>query len=134
VMMAVTGRWLAVDPLTVLPVAALALAPAVGIGFVFGGLAIRFKRIENAFQLVQFLLIGLIAAPVADYPLLKWAPLAQGSQLLQTAMTEGVRLWEFPPAELGVLVATAVGYLAVGYAAFHYCQRWARREGVMGHY
>jgi ABC-2 type transport system permease protein len=134
VMMAVTGRWLSVDPLTVLPIAALALAPAVGIGFVFGGLAIRFKRIENAFQLVQFLLVGLIAAPVADYPLLKWAPLAQGSQLLQTAMTEGVRLWEFPAAELGVLVATAVGYLALGYGAFHYCQRWARREGVMGHY
>jgi ABC-2 type transport system permease protein len=83
---------------------------------------------------VQFLLVGLIAAPVADYPLLKWAPLAQGSQLLQTAMTEGVRLWEFPAAELGVLVATAVGYLALGYGAFHYCQRWARREGVMGHY
>ena len=134
VMMTVTGRWLAVDPLTVLPLGVLALAPAVGVGFAFGGLAIRFKRIENAFQLVQFVFIGLIAAPVDQYPLLKWLPLAQGSSLLRTAMQDGVALWNLPPAEVGVLVVTAVGYLAAGYAAFHYCQRWARREGVMGHY
>ncbi|MXR20169.1 ABC transporter permease [Halobacterium sp. PCN9] len=134
VMMTVTGHWLAVDPLTVVPLGALALAPAVGIGFFFGGLAIRFKRIENAFQLMQFFFIGLIAAPVAQYPLMKWLPLAQGSQLLQTAMKDGVALWNLPAGELAVLVATAVGYLALGYAAFHYCQRWARREGVMGHY
>ncbi|MGB9986367.1 ABC transporter permease [Salarchaeum japonicum] len=134
VMLVVTGRSLALDPLTVVPLGVLAVAPAVGIGFVFGGLAIRFKRVENAFQLLQFVFIALIAAPVADYPLLKWLPLAQGSNLLQRAMADGVPLWRMAPAELGVLVATAVGYLAAGYAAFHYCQRWARRAGVMGHY
>jgi ABC-2 type transport system permease protein len=133
-MMVVTGRWLALDPLTVIPLAALALAPAVGIGFVFGGLAIRFKRIENAFQLVQFVFVALIAAPVSQYPWMKWLPLAQGSQMLQSAMGDGVALWEFPAGELGVLVVTAFVYLAVGYAAFHYCERWARSEGVMGHY
>jgi ABC-2 type transport system permease protein len=118
----------------VVPLAALALAPAIGIGFVLGGLAIRFKRIENAFNLAQFVFIGLIAAPVDQYPLMKWLPLAQGSQLLQTAMGDGVALWNLPVGELGVLVVTAVGYLLVGYVVFHYCQRWARREGVMGHY
>ncbi|MFB6269113.1 MAG: ABC transporter permease [Halobacterium sp.] len=133
-MMALTGRWLAIDPLTLLPLGVLAVAPAVGIGFALGGLAVRFKRVENLFQIMQFVFIALIAAPVADYPLLKWVPLAQGSQLLQTAMKDGVPLWELPPGELGVLVVTAVGYLALGYTAFTYCQRWARREGVMGHY
>jgi len=133
-MMVVTGRWLSVDPLTIIPIGALAIAPAVGIGFVFGGLAIRYKRIENAFQLVQFVLIGLIAAPVDHFPQLKWLPLAQGSRLLRTAMQDGVTIWEFPPGELAVLVVTAVGYLTAGYVVFTYCQRWARREGVMGHY
>jgi ABC-2 type transport system permease protein len=133
-MMALTGTWLAVDPLTLIPLGLLAIAPAIGIGFALGGLAIRFKRVENLFQIMQFVFVALIAAPVAEYPLLKWVPLAQGSQLMQTAMQDGVSIWNLPPAELGVLVATAVGYLAIGYAAFHYCQRWARREGVMGHY
>ncbi|WP_435348955.1 ABC transporter permease [Haloarchaeobius sp. HRN-SO-5] len=133
-MLVVTGRTLALDPLTLLPLGALALAPAVGIGFAFGGLAIRFKRVENAFQLAQFAFVGLIAAPVDQYPFLRWLPLAQGSQLLRTAMQDGVPLWQLPGDELAVLVVTAIGYLALGYAAFTYCQRWARREGVMGHY
>lgn len=133
-MLAVTGESLVVDPVTVLPLGLLAIAPAVGIGFAFGGLAIRFKRIENAFQLAQFFFIGLISAPVADYPVLKWLPLAQGSYLLRRAMADGVSLWNLPADELGVLVLTAVLYLGLGYAAFTYCQRWARRDGVMGHY
>jgi len=134
VMMVLTGRWLTLDPLSVIPLGVLAVAPAVGVGFVFGGLAIRFKRIESAFQLVQFAFVGLIAAPVDQYPLLKWLPLAQGSHLLQRAMGDGVAIWTIPAGELAILAITAVGYLAVGYACFHYCQRWARREGVMGHY
>lgn len=134
IMLVVTGRTLTIDPVTVVPIAALALAPAVGIGFVFGGLAIRFKRIENAFQLVQFVFIGLIAAPVGTYPMLRWLPLAQGSQLLQQAMRDGVGLSAMPLEALGILGITAVGYLGLGYGIFLYCQRWARRRGVMGHY
>jgi ABC-2 type transport system permease protein len=133
-MLLVTGESLAVDPLTVVPLGVLALAPAVGIGFLFGGLAIRFKRIENAFQLMQFGFIFLISAPVRDVPALKWLPLAQGSNLLRRAMQDGMPLTAIPAGELAILVATAVGYLALGYGAFTYCQRWARRAGVMGHY
>ncbi|MFB6103851.1 MAG: ABC transporter permease [Halobacteriaceae archaeon] len=133
-MLLVTGRSLTIDPLTVIPLGVLAIAPAVGIGFTFGGLAIRFKRIENAFQLVQFLFIGLIAAPVDTYPAMKWLPLAQGSQLLQTAMRDGVPLAALPTDALLVLLVTAGGYLTLGYLTFLYSQRWARREGVMGHY
>lgn len=133
-MMGVTGRWLTVDVLTVVPLGLLAIGPVVGIGLVFAGLAIRFKRIENALQIVQFLFIGLIAAPVGQYPLLKWLPLAQGSQLLHLAMADGVPIWGFAAAELGVLVATCLVYLVAGYLVFDLCQRWARRAGVMGHY
>lgn len=134
VMLAVTGKTLALDPVTVLPVGLLAVAPAVGVGLVFAGAAVVYKRIENVFQLMQFAFIGLIAAPVAQYPFLRWLPLAQGSHLLQRAMNDGVRLWEFPAGELAVLVVTAVGYLGVGYLVFQRAQRRARRKGVMGHY
>lgn len=134
VMLLVTGRSLSLDPLTVVPIGLLALAPAVGVGFVFGGLAIRFKRIENAFQLVQFVFIGFIAAPVGTYPWLRWVPLAQGSHLLQVAMRDGVPLTAMPATDLAVLLLTAVGYLLLGYGVFTYCQVWARRKGVMGHY
>jgi ABC-2 type transport system permease protein len=133
-MLALTGESLALNVVTILVLGVLAVASAVGLGFVFGGLAMLYKRIENVFQLVTFGFIGLIAAPVGQVPLLKALPVTQGSYLLRVAMQDGRRLWELPPVELAILVATAVGYFAVGYAFFLWASRRARRQGVMGKY
>lgn len=133
-MLLTTRQPLSLDVLTVGPLLVLSLASAVGVGFAFGGLALLYKRIENAFQLVQWVFIGFIGAPVGSYELLGWLPLAQGSYLLRRAMEDGVRIWEFSGAELGVLVATSVGYLLAGYLLFDRAQRRARRKGVLGHY
>lgn len=133
-MLATTGRSLSVDLPTVVPLAVLTLASAVGVGFAFGGLALVYKRIENVFNLVQFAFIGLIAAPLGQYPWLRWLPLAQGSGMLHRSMTEGVRLWEFDPGPLAVLALTATAYLLVGFALFALASRRARRLGVLGHY
>ncbi len=133
-MVLTTGQMVHIDPITVVPLLSLAVAPAIGIGFALGGVAVRFKRIENVFQIVQFVLIGLIAAPISDVPFARWLPLAQGSAMLQSTMAEGLSLWELPTEELLVLVITGVGYLVVGFLVFRWCQRWSRRAGVMGHY
>lgn len=133
-MLLTTGRTIYLDLLTIVPIGILTLASAVGVGFVFGGLALLYKRIENAFQLVQFAFIGLIAAPVGQYEWLSVLPLAQGSYLLRRAMSEGISLVEMSPTNLAVLCGTAIGYAGVGYYLFHRAQRRARRKGVMGHY
>lgn len=49
-------------------------------------------------------------------------------------MARGIRLWEFPLADHGVLFLTTVGYLALGYLVFRACVRRARREGFFGQY
>lgn len=134
VMMAMTGRWLTFDPLTVLPLVGLTLLSVLGIGFLFGGLALVYKRIESIFQLVQFAFIALIAAPVGSIPGLKLLPVSQGSYLLRTAMRDGIPLWEFPAVDLAILVATSVVYLLVGYYCFYRASIKARREGLLGHY
>jgi ABC-2 type transport system permease protein len=133
-MLVTTGRTLAVDALTVVPVVLFALLSVVGIGFVFGGLALVYKRIENVSQLMQFAIMGLIAAPIAGYPPLRYLPLVQGSAMLQRAMQDGVRLWEFPTADVAVLVATGVVYSLAGFYAFTRASTYARKKGVMGHY
>lgn len=133
-MLLTTGRHLAVDLLTVAPVSVFALLSVVGIGFVFAGLALLYKRIENVTQLMQFVILGLVAAPIADFPPLRYLPLVQGSAMLQGAMQNGTRLWEFPTTDVLVLLATGVGYCLVGFAAFNLAAQRARRKGVMGHY
>ncbi|WP_276302233.1 ABC transporter permease [Halorussus lipolyticus] len=134
IMMAMTGRWLIIDPLTVLPLVGLTLLAVLGIGFLFGGLALVYKRIESIFQLVQFGFIALIAAPVDRLAYLKLLPISQGSYLLRTAMRDGTRLWEFPAGELAILVATSVVYLSAGYYCFYRASVRARSEGLLGHY
>jgi ABC-2 type transport system permease protein len=42
--------------------------------------------------------------------------------MLQRAMQEGVRLWEFSPVELTILLGTAIGYFALGYLFFQHAQ------------
>jgi len=134
VMMLISGKWLDIEPITVVTLGLLSLGSVVGIGFFFAGLALLYKRIENVFQLVNFAFLGLIAAPVDTYPWLKLLPLTQGSYLLRRAMDGGEPLWELPVIDLAVLVATAVVYLLVGYYCFDRCQRRARRLGLLGQY
>jgi ABC-2 type transport system permease protein len=133
-MLVTTDRTLVLDAVTVIPIGVLAITSAVGVGFVFAAMALLYKRVENVFQLVQWGFIGLIAAPVHAVPELKVLPLAQGSGMLQEAMRNGVRIWEFAPTELAILVAVAIGYFAAGYLVFQYAQRRARRKGLLGQY
>lgn len=133
-MLLTTGRTLTLDFVTIVPVVVLTLLTVVGIGYVFAGLALIYKQISQVSQLMQFVLIGLIAAPAAELPGLQVLPLVQGSSMLQATMREGVGLLEFAPLELAVLVGTAVLYLGGGYVAFMLCLHIARDRGVMGHY
>lgn len=134
VMMAITGRWLTVDVLTVVPLATLMVASVIGLGFAFAGLGLLFKRIENVFQLVQFAFIGLIAAPAGRVEWLKLLPVTHGGYLTRVAVTEGVRLWQFSLSELGLLLVTATLYLATGYYCFQIASTRARDEGLLAHY
>lgn len=111
----------------------LSLLSAVGMGFAFAGRVFIYKRVENAFTIVQFGLVGLVGAPAERLAWLKLLPLSQGSHLLRIAITDGVRLWEFPLFELVALLGVSLVYFIVGYAVFDRAVRKARRDGLLGH-
>jgi len=134
VMLLITDTSIVIDIVTIIPITVLGLSSVLGIGFAIGGIAVLYKKVGNWINLLQFGFIGLIAAPSFDVVWLQFLPLAQSSTLLQRAMTEGIRLWEFEPTALLVLIATAVGYLAIGYAVFYTAHRRARILGVLGDY
>ena len=134
VMLLVTGTRLSLAPVTVVAVAGLAITSVLGLGFAAGGVTVLYKRIGNWLNLLQFGFVALISAPVFDLPWTRVLPLAHGSAMLQRAMVDGVRLWEFPLADLVLLVGVAVGYLFGGYLVFQYATQRARRLGVLGDY
>jgi ABC-2 type transport system permease protein len=133
-MLLVSGSTLELNVVTVVPVATLAIVSVLGLGLAAGGVAILYKRIGNWLNLLQFGFIVLISAPAFDLGWTRFLPLAQGSALLQRAMVDGTRLWEFPLGDLAVLCAVAVGYLLFGYVVFQRATRRARRLGVLGDY
>ncbi len=133
-MLLITGTTLRLDPITIVAVAGLSITSVLGLGFAAGGVTVLYKRIGSWLNLLQFGFVVLVAAPVFEAPWTRFLPLAHGSALLQRAMVDGVRLWEFGLAELGLLVGVAVGYLVAGYVVFHYATRRARRLGVLGDY
>ena len=133
-MLLMTGETLQLNVVTVVTVATLAIVSVLGLGFAAGGITVLYKRISNWLNLLQFSFIILISAPAFEVGWAKFLPLAMGSSMLQRAMIDGTRLWQFPPADLAVLVGTAVGYLGLGYLVFRYSTDRARRLGVLGDY
>ncbi|PSQ44530.1 ABC transporter permease [Halobacteriales archaeon QS_9_68_42] len=134
VMLLITGTSLRLHAFTIVVVATLSILSVLGLGFAAGGITVLYKRVGNWLNLLQFGFVVLISAPALEMPWLKVLPLAHGSELLQRAMVDGVRLWEFPPADLALLIGVAVGYLGLGYAVFQASTRRARRLGVLGDY
>ncbi|ERH13501.1 MAG: hypothetical protein J07HB67_02541 [halophilic archaeon J07HB67] len=130
----IANESLSIDLLTIVPITLLGLASVVGLGFVFGGASVLYKRVSSVFRLFQFGLIALIAAPVERFPWSRVFPIVQANHMLGRAMREGVGLREFPPEAFAVLVAVGVGYFAAGYGVFLLFVRRARKLGVLGDY
>lgn len=133
-MLLLTQEKIAVDLVTIVPILVLTLLSAVGFGFVFAGLALIYKRIRSLLQMIQFLFVGFISAPYYDIPLFSLLPVTQGSGMLQRAMIDGIRLWEFSPLELGTLLAVPFGHALIGYTVFYVAQHRARQQGRLDEY
>ena len=134
VMLLMTGTVLNLNVFTVVTVAVLTVVSVLGLGFAAGGITVLYKRVGTWLNLLQFGFIVLISAPRFDLGWVRLLPLAHGSALLQRAMVDGTRLWEFSIPDLALLVGVAVGYLTGGYLIFQLTTRLARRLGVIGDY
>lgn len=133
-MLVTTGQTLAVDLLSVVPVAVFALATTIGLGLFTSGASVLYKRIDSIRKLFGLLFVGFVAAPVEQYPALKLLPLAQGSYLLRLVMDGGSSLRELPMDEVAILIGVGVAYFAIGYLGLLLFTRRAKKKGVIGHY
>jgi ABC-2 type transport system permease protein len=133
-MMATSGRWLRLDVVTLVPLFAFTVASVLGIGFIMGGLAIVFKQIQAALGILQFAFVALIAAPVDQFPFLKFLPLSWGTSLIGRSMIGGVSIFAMPLSDVTFLVANGLFYFSLGLLIFKFFEREARNRGLLGHY
>lgn len=133
-MMLTTGKWLSLNLASVLPLLLVTVMGVFGIGFIMGGLALVFKRIQQSFQILQFIFVALVAAPVQAFPLVKFLPLSWGTHLINRAMIGGESIAQMPLADLLLLAGNSVFYFTLGLLVFGYFEKVARDRGLLGHY
>jgi ABC-2 type transport system permease protein len=133
-MMATTGKWLNLDVLSLIPLILLTVAGAYGIGFFMGGLALVFKRVQSALQVLQFVLVIFIAAPFGWLPFMKFLPLSLGTRLIGMVMIEERSLLQLPPGDVLFLIGNSAFYFGLGFLAFKFFEDVARDRGLLGHY
>ncbi|MGV8145473.1 MAG: hypothetical protein ACLKAK_01065 [Alkaliphilus sp.] len=129
-----TGVNLNIDVLSILPLLIMTLFNFLGIGFMVGGLALIFKKMHNYVQIITFLLLFAIAAPITTMPWTRFLPGSWGSHLIRQVMVNDVSIVEFSAYQITFLIVIGLIYLTVGYGAYKICEKHAMQRGLIGHY
>lgn len=129
-----TGVTVNLDIISLLPLVVGTLLGSVGIGFAIGGITLVLKRIDSYTQMVQFLLIALVAAPVDRVPWMRLLPCSYGSSLISRIMVDGQNLGELGLWSVVVLFLIGMIHLSLGYGIYKICERKAMLAGMLGHY
>ncbi|HBG01153.1 MAG TPA: hypothetical protein DDW87_06225 [Firmicutes bacterium] len=129
-----TGVTLNLDLLSLFPVLIGTLLGSLGIGFAIGGITLVLKRIDSYTQVMQFLLIALVAAPAGRVLWMRLLPCSYGSALISRIMVKGQNLTHIGLWNVFVLFAIGLVHLALGYGIYKLCERKAMLQGALGHY
>ncbi|WP_317843086.1 ABC transporter permease [Ornithinibacillus gellani] len=134
VSMAVTGQWLNIDVIAILPILLLTLISMFGAGFMIAGISIILKQVQAFLQILQFILAGLTFVPLTVAPALAFLPFVKGVDLVRNIMIQGVTLSEITMGDFFILGFNAVFYFVIGLGFFLVCERIAMRKGLLAHY
>ena len=128
--------------LAAVPVFFVTLAGVFGFGFMIGGATLAFKRVDAVANLAQNMLLFMNGTllPVDQFPAWMTAaantlPTTRGITVLRAVTIDGTPL--APLWHDGTLIALTLHsavYLVAGWMMFRWCERYARRQGTLGHY
>lgn len=120
----------------------LTLLGLYGLGFLFGGLSLIYKRLGSITIVVRFAFLILTGAitPIESFPswlqlICKTLPMTEGLKILRLLMVEN-RPFSFVlgSGDLLVLIVNSTLYIAAGLISFRYLERVARDKGLLGTY
>lgn len=133
-MMASTGLWLHLDILSLVPLLTLTISGVYGLGFIMGGFALIFKRVESVFSVVQYVFVFFIIASTSSHSLVKLLPLSLGTRAIGMVMVDGFSLANLPLSDVFFLFGNSLFYLGLGFSFFKLFEIIARNRGLLGHY
>lgn len=129
--MAVTGNWIDLNFLILMPLLFLAVPSAIGIGLVIGGLTIVYKKIGIIASLAMIGIIALISVPALPLSLATLLPIAPGAHLIRLAMLDPEPL---PILYFLIVALNSAIYLALGTVIYKKLEATAKRRNLIGQY
>ena len=129
---AVSGQWLHLDVVTLVPLVVLLLVQMLGLGLAVGGAAVVFKRVASLANLMQFVFLALVSLPIDENPWVRFMPIGLANQLIRESTVHGVSLLDLDRGDLVQLVVLSAAYVVLGVGVFLRCERVARDRGLIG--
>ncbi|QSX05102.1 hypothetical protein JYG23_10435 [Sedimentibacter sp. zth1] len=128
-----SGRWINVKALQIIVILFIGMFSMFGIGLIFGGLAIIFKRINAVLNLVQYFLIGLTMIDTTQLASI-FIPFVPAINMVYKLSLGESTLLSFSIQNYIILIANSVLFFSIGLFVFKYCCNKAKKKGLLGQY
>ncbi|WDV45716.1 hypothetical protein PV797_19820 [Clostridiaceae bacterium M8S5] len=131
--METTGYWLDINILLLLPIIIIGIFSMLGIGLIFGGLALIFKKIQSLLNVIQYFLIALVLPSKGSIldSILPFRPTTIGAFKIIMGKQS---LLSFSAIDYVLLITNSAVYFVIGIIVFKKCSEIARKRGLLGQY
>lgn len=105
-----------------------------GIGLIFGGLALIFKKIQSLLNIVQYFFIALVMVSPENEIIYNLLPFRPAADKVMLSMREGLSFIEFSIVDYGIMIGNSILYFSIGLFVFNKCVKLAKMKGLLGQY
>ena len=129
--MLITGNWVDLNFLTLIPLTLFAGVSVVGVGLAIGGITLLIKRAETLIMIAQGALIAAVSITALPFNGFSFIPFAPGVTLGRMVILENQPIDQ---VSFLVVLLNSIAYFTIGYVIYKLCERAARKKGLIGKY
>jgi ABC-2 type transport system permease protein len=129
--MLTTGRYFSIPFLKIFIPLMISLPSLWGLGYIFGGLTLIYKKTVSFLQIMQFAIIVLVAVDAYPLNFFSFLPFSAGATTVQGIINFKET---FPLSWFFFLSAISLFYYFVGLALFRYFLKRAKKQNLLGQY
>ncbi len=105
-----------------------------GIGLIFGGLALIFKKVQSLLNIVQYFLIALVMVSPENSIIYNLIPFRPAADKVMLSMMKGYSFIDFSIYDYGIMIGNSILYFTIGLLVFNKCVNLSKRQGLLGQY
>lgn len=129
-----TGYRFEIKIFTILLPIIIGMFSILGIGLIFGGLALIFKKIQSLLNIVQYFFIALVMISPENEIIYNLLPFRPAADMVIGSMRHGYSLVDFSIYDYLIMAGNSVLYFGIGLLIFNRCVKLAKMKGLLGQY